>query len=83
MSAVPTGATYESLEDRFVADATELARLQKLTGAGEANENNNTIINTMSYNATTGNLSITATIPLAESVSTNGQVSLNPIEQFA
>lgn len=79
MSAIPSGVTYESLEDQFLGSAQQLlaAQLDPLK-----NTNNKTLINSMSYNSATSNYSITATIPCVSTVSTLGEVIIDPAESF-
>lgn len=80
MASLPSGVTYDSLEDRFVADA--FALMAKQVGGTATNPDGATLINTLTYNAATGNLSVTATIPAVQTISADGTVRLNGAERF-
>lgn len=83
MAQLPTGVTYESLEDRFLADATVLLAKQT-SGVNGDNPQGVTMINSLTFNAATGNYSLTATIPCDTSVdSAAGNVKVNARSVFS
>lgn len=80
MTAIPSGVTYESLEDQFLGSAQQLLAAQNDPAKNPSPAK--TLINTMTYNSATNNYSVTATIPCVSTVASDGSVKIDPAESF-
>jgi hypothetical protein len=82
MASLPSGVTYESLEDRFLADAHSLL-LKQRSGVNGDNPNNVTMINSLAFNANTMTYTLTATIACTTDVDTDtGNITVNAVSNY-